>query len=58
MRVLLDVRCIGYIAYPYFSSYREANLMERVWVIETQSLAWEARVIPLYDTRLSRLKSV
>lgn len=27
--------------------------MERVVVVETTSLAWKARVIPLYDTRMN-----
>ena len=29
--------------------------MERVVVVETTSLAWKARVIPLYDTRTKKL---
>lgn len=28
--------------------------MERVVVVETTSLAWKARVIPLYDTRTKK----
>lgn len=32
--------------------------MERVTGVEPVSLAWEARVIPIYDTRLRKARSV
>jgi hypothetical protein len=45
------VSAIRFPVHPYVASNVPSVPLERVEGVEPSSLAWEARVMPLYDTR-------